>query len=308
MDNGPVPTTCIFHYRHCKNKRNLITPGETMTVRGATNNTSADIPSRSSNTAVIDAIRAHHSQLGAELHERTNAVLVAAEHGDCANPRAALHEWYQSTLLPHIVAEEQTLYSAASELDAARLLVCAMLSEHRTLVSLAADLAFTRAPFETATIAASAQVLLTTHLDKENDLLLPALDAAGLELASLLDGMHEILGSSVDRASHTGCGCGCEHGAADEDAAPRLVQITDAPPTPDASPELDVRVLPHGQRHEIIFDRLDELTPGQALIIVNDHDPKPLRYQTEALWPDRFSWTYREAGPRIWRVAITRAR
>ena len=78
-------------------------------------------------------------------------------------------------------------------------------------------------------------------------------------------------------------------------------------PDPSAPDDLDVRTLPHGQRHEIIFSRLDQLQPGESLVIVNDHDPKPLRYQTAALWPDRFEWTYREAGPERWRVAITRA-
>lgn len=71
--------------------------------------------------------------------------------------------------------------------------------------------------------------------------------------------------------------------------------------------ELDVRVLPHGSRHEIIFARLDRLGPGESLIIVNDHDPKPLRYQTGAMWPGRFDWSYEESGPQVWRVAITRA-
>jgi uncharacterized protein (DUF2249 family) len=69
---------------------------------------------------------------------------------------------------------------------------------------------------------------------------------------------------------------------------------------------LDVRVLPHGQRHDIIFTKLDALAPGETLVIVNDHDPKPLRYQASALWPDKFEWTYREAGPQVWRVAIAR--
>jgi len=78
------------------------------------------------------------------------------------------------------------------------------------------------------------------------------------------------------------------------------------PDATGASEELDVRALAHGQRHEIIFAKLDALAPGAALVIVNDHDPKPLRYQTSALWPDRFEWTYREAGPAVWRVAITR--
>lgn len=71
--------------------------------------------------------------------------------------------------------------------------------------------------------------------------------------------------------------------------------------------ELDVRTLPHGARHEIIFGKLDLLKPSESLVIVNDHDPKPLRYQASAMWPDRFDWTYLEAGPATWRVAITRA-
>jgi uncharacterized protein (DUF2249 family) len=312
MDNGPGLTACIFHYLDCKNKLTLITQGEEMTLRAATH-TSTDTASRSLNAEVIDTIRAHHTELADRLHDRTRAVLAAAQLGDCTTTRGALHEWYREELMPHIVAEERALYSAASELDATRLLVCAMLTEHRALVSLVADLALTRDPFETATIAASAQALFTAHLGKENDLLLPALDAAGLDLAALLEGMHEILGATADAPAATGCGCGCGHGTAGEQAAPTVLQITDAPrqglaaQASSGSAELDVRVLPHGQRHEIIFGRLDALAPGDALVIVNDHDPKPLRYQTEALWPDQFTWSYREAGPQTWRVAITRA-
>ncbi|QTE30973.1 DUF2249 domain-containing protein [Pengzhenrongella sicca] len=71
--------------------------------------------------------------------------------------------------------------------------------------------------------------------------------------------------------------------------------------------ELDVRTLPHGSRHEVIFARLGQLAAGESFVIRNDHDPKPLRYQTEALWPDAFVWSYLEAGPLVWRVEITRA-
>jgi len=40
---------------------------------------------------------------------------------------------------------------------------------------------------------------------------------------------------------------------------------------------------------------------------VNDHDPKPLRYQFEAEHRDAFTWDYLERGPRVWRVRIGRA-
>lgn len=269
------------------------------------------------NRDVIAAIRAHHSELAAELDARTKAVLGAADNGDCSAARTRLHEWYSTALLPHIVAEEQALYSPASELDATRLLVRGMLAEHRALVALIADLALAQRPFDVAIITACAQALFNVHVDKENDLLLPALNSTGLDLAAALDGMHEILGPAEPTQGH-GCGCGCEHSGESATAVP--VQLTpsrpaEVPPPPthettlsstSDSADLDVRALPHGQRHEIIFSKLDALGPGDALVIVNDHDPKPLRYQTEALWPDRFGWTYLQAGPERWRLAIRR--
>ena len=81
-------------------------------------------------------------------------------------------------------------------------------------------------------------------------------------------------------------------------------QSSNTPPAPE---ELDVRSLPHGGRHDIIFAKLDQLRAGGTFVILNDHDPKPLRYQTAALWPGRFAWSYLEAGPLQWRVEITRA-
>ena len=77
----------------------------------------------------------------------------------------------------------------------------------------------------------------------------------------------------------------------------------------EAAPDtdvLDVRPLPPPRRHELIFSRLDGLTGGGAITLVNDHDPKPLHYQLEATQPGQFSWDYLERGPKEWRVRIAR--
>ena len=62
---------------------------------------------------------------------------------------------------------------------------------------------------------------------------------------------------------------------------------------------LDVRKIPPPERHAQIFDRFDSLKPGQALQLVNDHDPQ---------FGDRlrsgFDWTYLESGPELWRIRI----
>lgn len=69
--------------------------------------------------------------------------------------------------------------------------------------------------------------------------------------------------------------------------------------------EIDVRRLVPMQRHQKIFELVDQLAPGGKFILVNDHDPKPLYYQLEAEHPHQFSWTYLERGP-VWRVEIGR--
>lgn len=70
--------------------------------------------------------------------------------------------------------------------------------------------------------------------------------------------------------------------------------------------ELDVRVIPPRDKHPTIFRTFDSLTPGQSLLLVNDHDPRPLRYQLAAERPETFDWVYEAEGPEIWRVRISR--
>ncbi len=77
-------------------------------------------------------------------------------------------------------------------------------------------------------------------------------------------------------------------------------------PADGQEPELDVRRLPHGQRHDTIFTAYAALGPGAGFVLVNDHDPKPLRYQFEAQHESQYTWDYLEAGPRLWRVRIGR--
>ena len=49
--------------------------------------------------------------------------------------------------------------------------------------------------------------------------------------------------------------------------------------------ELDVRVIPPREKHPTIFRTFDTLASGQSLVLLNDHDPRPLRYQLLAERP-----------------------
>jgi len=70
---------------------------------------------------------------------------------------------------------------------------------------------------------------------------------------------------------------------------------------------LDLRPLPPFQRHELIFRTWDSLEPGDTMKIINDHDPKPLRYQFEVEYKDHYQWQYEEQGPVDWVVTIKKS-
>ena len=75
-------------------------------------------------------------------------------------------------------------------------------------------------------------------------------------------------------------------------------------PMPTQPITIDVRPIPPRERHPRIFATYQALVPGAFFYLVNDHDPKPLRYQFAAEYPDSFVWEYLESGPEVWKVRI----
>jgi uncharacterized protein (DUF2249 family) len=69
---------------------------------------------------------------------------------------------------------------------------------------------------------------------------------------------------------------------------------------------IDVRPMPPRERHPTIFQTWESLTPGQAILLVNDHDPVPLYYQFAAEHAGGFHWEYLEQGPDVFRVRISK--
>ena len=67
---------------------------------------------------------------------------------------------------------------------------------------------------------------------------------------------------------------------------------------------VDVRSIAPRERHPLIFGSFDQLAAGEALLLVNDHDPKPLFYQFQAESKGKFTWDYLESGPEVWQVKI----
>lgn len=74
--------------------------------------------------------------------------------------------------------------------------------------------------------------------------------------------------------------------------------------TPQAT--VDVRTIAPGDRHALIFGSFSKLLPGEALLLVNDHDPQPLYHQFQAEYGGEFRWETLESGPEVWQVRIDR--
>lgn len=74
--------------------------------------------------------------------------------------------------------------------------------------------------------------------------------------------------------------------------------------TTEPANAIDVRTIAPRDRHPLIFGSFDALQPGQALLLVNDHDPRPLYQQFEDRRSGQFDWTYLRSGPDLWHVQI----
>jgi len=72
-----------------------------------------------------------------------------------------------------------------------------------------------------------------------------------------------------------------------------------------AMKELDLRAVPVNERSpDKIINAWKELNQGEALRLINDHDPKPLRYMFQIEFKDSFAWEYKQQGPEVWIVEI----
>lgn len=59
-------------------------------------------------------------------------------------------------------------------------------------------------------------------------------------------------------------------------------------------------------KHKVIFETFDALKSGEKLLLINDHDPRPLFFQFQATRGGQFAWEYVEQGPNEFRVSIAK--
>jgi len=236
-------------------------------------------------STISDAIRAHHRELATML----SGYVRALEEETTGEQAGELARFLRSDLLPHARGEDAHLYPVMDTLIAAHGSPTATMKvDHEWIeryISQIAEYARTLqlgTPAEQANArehllrsAQQLEAILEMHTEKEERVYLPLFDAH-LPLAEqqrVLDDMHGEASEAVSTAS------------------PKL-------------DELDVRPLPPAQRHALIFSKFEALQPGDAFMLVNDHDPKPLYYQLNFEYRGALVWDYIEQGPDVWRVSV----
>lgn len=150
---------------------------------------------------VLAAAAAHHAVLQARLTQLTEAFIeVIAAGSSFEVARGELIAFLRSELLPHAEVEDTLLYTAVRT-DTTALLVRAMQDEHRMIAALIDEVEQATTPMDAAVAAGALVVLCDVRIEQENVHLLPALEAAGLDLAGLLGNHAEIVGETTARPS-----------------------------------------------------------------------------------------------------------
>jgi uncharacterized protein (DUF2249 family)/iron-sulfur cluster repair protein YtfE (RIC family) len=235
-----------------------------------------------------DALHRHHEELARTMAER---VAVLTDAGPGADPEPLIR-FLRDDLLPHAAGEDRYMYPAVEPLLKAHGMATAtMRMDHRGIteyvqafeeaarrLSGARGAARDAAARDVTRLAWQLQALFDVHLRKEEEIYIPVLMqyTPEAEQQRIIRQMHEMPASPAEQ------------------------------PAAGGDRDLDVRTLPPARRHALIFATFEALRPGQAFVLINDHDPKPLYYQFQAEQDGKFTWTYLEQGPEVWRVRIGR--
>src|SRR5665213_1745753 len=142
----------------------------------------------------FEAMLQHHRTLVEDVDSRIAVIAEAVGRGMPDGPAVgALITYLAEEVLPHALAEEDSIYRAAGTRADLADTVNGMIAEHRVLGSAIESLA--SAPTAHAALIQATQIgtFFTAHVNKENELLLPALlEDNDVDLAQLLVQMHRL--------------------------------------------------------------------------------------------------------------------
>lgn len=152
-------------------------------------------------TNPADAIVAHHAEMVRELQRRTAQLIATVARGAPSEGAAsAVADYCATTIFPHALAEEKTLYAAVAPVE--RRLIESLTLEHAALRRLASELTEASEGNDRVAIVSALSQLFALHAAKENEFVLPALlQQPDINLAQLLQTMHAEFAGNASTAS-----------------------------------------------------------------------------------------------------------
>src|SRR5690625_2937367 len=129
----------------------------------------------------------HHERLRSELHERIDAVAHTVSSGHPHEPALArLMYFVRDDVLPHLEAEQEVLYPAARAAgnhDLVEALEC----DHRAVLTVIGEIDRSSTATQAALRAHTLGRLFSLRAEKEENILIPSLERAGVDVSELLD-------------------------------------------------------------------------------------------------------------------------
>jgi uncharacterized protein (DUF2249 family)/hemerythrin-like domain-containing protein len=222
---------------------------------------------------VLSAIEAHHAEMAQRLSALANSMAKGAAPEAHSQLAKDFSSYLRSDILPHAQAEETSVYLRAQKVGLADV-VETMLFEHRYLRA-KIDEFETLSGSEQAAVSLVISEVFSIHAQKENLFILPQV------LSSVADEeVSEVL-SEIQR----------------EFAKSKSAPVTST---------IDLRPLPPRARHDVVFSKIQSLKSGDAITVINDHNPKPLFYQIDALWPNGYSCAIAQLDDRTFTMEISK--
>ncbi len=152
--------------------------------------------------------------------------------------------------------------------------------------------------------AAAYSRLLRQHINKENEILFEMADAALApeEQKALLRAFEE------HEAREMGPGVHQKYLKIAE--ALEKGEFMEATHTNGGLKAKEINLLEraHAECHETVIRGLDGIGPGDSALVIADHDAQPVLYQYQAERGQSLNWEYKEEGPEIWKILVTKGK
>ena len=152
-----------------------------------------------------EAMLAHHAALDEDVKQRVR--LIVGADGSESDDSAVLEliDYANAEVVPHAISEEHTIYQVASDKLGLADLIAEMTSEHRRLVGEIAALESSSNPKDAAEHSERFSALFSSHVAKENSLILPKLlGSQEVDLRLVLSEMHELFEAAKESSALSG--------------------------------------------------------------------------------------------------------